>query len=340
MSVWQDPKTKRWMYKFEFQKKRYKKEGFRTQKEALLAEAERRTQVNAPSLGLKELEEPPSDYLEETILKYLNYCKKRKMRTNTIRQKYFVLSNFVKSIGDKPVELIRKSDIEAYLELRIDSGKSTFNRDLRDIRAMFNWYYGREGIFHNPANDIEKIGEDVELRYVPPFSDIKAVKLVATRDEVDFLETIFYAGLRRIEAIRLLWSRDVDFGSRTLISWTRKRKNGTLTPKPKAMTKILYMALKNRYERRNRLDDRVFQFSVEYLNDMMKCLCEKAGVQHFGLHALRHLGASILLSENVPLPAVQEYLGHERITTTNTYAHTLPSSVARAVEILDNVGEG
>jgi len=105
------------------------------------------------------------------------------------------------------------------------------------------------------------------------------------------------------------------------------------------MTQTLYGILEYRYQKRDKSDQRVFQFSTDFLSHMMQRLCEKAAVQYFTLHALRHLGASILLSSNVPLPATQEYLGHERITTTNIYAHSFSSSIQRAVEILDNVGK-
>lgn len=331
MSVWQDPKTKRWKYKFECRKQRYKKEGFATQREAILAEAEKRTWVHAPA----QTGAVPSPCLEEVALAYLEYCKKRRMATNTLRQKDFVLANLLWNIGDKPVDEITKEDIELYLDTRIDSGKSTYNRDLRDVRAMFNWHFGKQAVLLNPANDIDKMGEDSYVRDVPPIKDYKATKLIADRDEVDFLETVFHAGLRRIEALRLLWERDVDFNTCSLIAWTRKRKNGILTPKVKAMTKTLYGLLQNRYARRDERDPRVFQFSKKDLRDMIGRLCEQAQVKPFTLHALRHLGASCLLNSNVPLPAVQAYLGHERLTTTDIYAKAFPSAIQRAVEILD-----
>ncbi|MBW2342533.1 MAG: tyrosine-type recombinase/integrase [Deltaproteobacteria bacterium] len=333
MSVWQDPKTKRWKYKFERQKQRYKKEGFATQREAILAEAEKRSWVNAPA----QTGAIPSACLEEIILEYLEYCKKRRMATNTVRQKYFVLTSLLSDIGDKPVDKVTKEDIESYLDTRIDSGKSTHNRDLRDIRAMFNWHFGRQAVLFNPANDIYKIGEDLTVRYIPPIQDYTVVKLVASIDEVDFLETIFHAGLRRIEAQRLLWDRDINFGSSSLIAWTRKRKDGALTSKPKAMTKTLRRVLYSRYQKRDKSDPRVFQFDTDFLDHMMRRLCKKAKVQRFTLHALRHLGASSLLTSNAPLPAVQAYLGHERVTTTDIYAHMFPTAIQQAVDILDSV---
>ena len=333
MSVWQDPNTKKWKYKFEYQKQRYKREGYSTQRGALLAEAEKRSEVSAPPQKATF----PSPHLEEVATNYLWHCKKRGMARNTIRSKDTVLSNLLWDIGDKPVDEITKEDIELYLDTRIDSGKSTYNRDLRDIRAMFNWHFGRQAVLFNPTNDIDKMGEDSYVRYVPPIKDYKAVKLIATTDEIDFLETVFHAGLRRIEALRLLWGRDIDFDTCSLIAWTRKRKNGTLTPKVKAMTKTLYGLLQDRYARRDERDPRVFQFSKKDLRDMISRLCDQAQVKPFTLHALRHLGASYLLNSNVPLPVVQAYLGHERLTTTDIYAHTLPSAIQRAVEILDGL---
>ena len=333
MSVWQDPDTKKWKYKFEYQKQRYKREGYPTQRGALLAEAEKRIEVSAPPQKATF----PSPHLGEVGKNYLLHCEKRGMAVNTIRSKDAVLSNLVYNIGDPPVGEITKEDIESYLDTRIDSGKSTYNRDLCQIRAMFNWHFGRQAVLFNPANEIEKMREDSYIRYFPPIENYKAVKLIAAADEVDFLETVFHAGLRRIEAQRLLWDRDINFESCSLTAWTRKRKNGALTPKPKAMTKTLRRILQSRYQKRDKSDSRVFQFDTDFLDHMMRRLCEQAQVQPFTLHALRHLGASSLLTSNAPLPAVQAYLGHERITTTDIYAHTFPSAIQRAVEILDGL---
>jgi len=51
-------------------------------------------------------------------------------------------------------------------------------------------------------------------------------------------------------------------------------------------------------------------------------------------HALRHYSARLLADKNVPLPIIQEILGHEDIRTTRIYIQNLKDSVRNAVELL------
>jgi integrase len=56
------------------------------------------------------------------------------------------------------------------------------------------------------------------------------------------------------------------------------------------------------------------------------------------IHDLRHTNASWLIQANVPLPVVQQHLGHESITTTvNTYGHLDRRSMEAAADVIGNV---
>jgi len=61
---------------------------------------------------------------------------------------------------------------------------------------------------------------------------------------------------------------------------------------------------------------------------------KRAGLRHVGWHVLRHTFASHLVSENVPLVAVQALLGHSDIKMTQRYAHVAPSLLRSSVEQL------
>jgi len=53
--------------------------------------------------------------------------------------------------------------------------------------------------------------------------------------------------------------------------------------------------------------------------------CERLGVPHLTPHGLRHLHASLLLAEGVPLPNVSRRLGHvDPSITAKVYSHALP----------------
>ena len=60
-----------------------------------------------------------------------------------------------------------------------------------------------------------------------------------------------------------------------------------------------------------------------YRQHWMKRLCAKAGVRPFGLHAIRHLSASILANDGVPVIVIQAILRHKNSNTTQRYLHRL-----------------
>ena len=53
-------------------------------------------------------------------------------------------------------------------------------------------------------------------------------------------------------------------------------------------------------------------------------LCERAGLGHWHPHELRHLGASLMLSQGTPLHVVSEVLGNASVAITkDVYGHLL-----------------
>ena len=57
----------------------------------------------------------------------------------------------------------------------------------------------------------------------------------------------------------------------------------------------------------------------------MRRLCDEAKVKRFGLHAIRHLTASILAKANVPMIDIQAVLRHKKLSTTERYIGRIDS---------------
>lgn len=63
-------------------------------------------------------------------------------------------------------------------------------------------------------------------------------------------------------------------------------------------------------------------FRPEYITDHFSLLLKKQNLRHIRFHDLRHSCASLLLAKNVPMKAIQEWLGHSTYSTTaNLYTH-------------------
>ena len=67
----------------------------------------------------------------------------------------------------------------------------------------------------------------------------------------------------------------------------------------------------------------------------MGSLCKKAGVKHFGFHALRHAGATMMDNLNAPMGAIQRILGHENRQTTEIYLHSIGNTEREAIALLE-----
>ncbi len=170
---------------------------------------------------------------------------------------------------------------------------------------------------------------------------------LANEDQQDYLWTIRDTMARSVEVNRLIWE-DVSFKERYVLLHTRKKKGGHLTPRKVPMTDRLFKILSRRYAERDPRKPWVFWHTYissktgekcagpyKERKKFMKTLCKKAGVKYFRFHPLRHWGASILDSNNVPIRDIQQILGHEHRATTEIYLHSLKESVRDAIAVLE-----
>jgi integrase len=290
---------------------------------------------------------------------YLLYCQKRQQK-NTYRQKAFIIKSLIESWGeDKAVSDIKPLDIEEYLDLRFEmvSGKSA-NRDLREINTLFNWLIRKKYILENPATSIERYKEKSFSKYVPPREDLNKVMLAANGKEYDILQSIYHTGARAIEIRRLKWE-DINFKNRTIKLWTRKRKTGALEADELFINNILYEILDTLYKNRDKHSSYVFpnksggRFSKNTLDNLMPNLfkhinqyqdeegrwvdkAEDEQIKPFGLNAIRHYVASLMVAGNeLSLADVQKQMRHKRATTTDTYIKSFQNAETNAAKFIE-----
>lgn len=322
-------KTGRWTTKFKKDGRQYFKRGFKTRTDAQAWETDKRRE-------LETVAEQSAPLWSEVAEGYITYCKGR-LQKNTWRQKIFIFKKFLRHNGNDPeIDQISAQDIIDYLEIRKrEDGPKAANRDLREINALFNWCNRHKLRLLNPGATITKYTEDPHIKYIPPKEAINKVMLVAEGVNKDFLTCVFYSGGRKGEISKLKWE-DVNFEKNSIRLWTRKRKNGVMESRFIVMPRPLQEVLKRRWLTRDKDMPTVFPH-MPRLHNLMAELCKKAKVKEFGFHSLRHYVASILVdSGKATLRDTQNFLGHQRATTTDLYLKGLRPENNAVVEILDD----
>jgi integrase len=198
------------------------------------------------------------------------------------------------------------------------------NRDRKNLAAAWAW-----GVKYlalpdkNPFASVDRFSEERSPRYVPPEADFWA----AMRHAVDeghrsFCLLMLYTAARRGELLRLQW-QDVDIPGGRIRLHTRKRQGGTMEADwiPLASPAATILAAMPKHAMIVFPNHEGEQYSKR--QHLLTGMCKRAGVKRFGFHAIRHLSASILAKEGVPLPIIQKILRHKHALTTSRYLNSL-----------------
>ena len=197
-----------------------------------------------------------------------------------------------------------------------------------------------EGATYTPAQ-VSRLLEAAELEGEP----IRAAVILA----------VCY-GLRRSEICGLRWE-DVSFGSKTMQIRNTVTQNGALkieaerTKTSKSQRTITLIDSTIPYLKKLRAEqeasgiqlDKVCRWPngkevrPDFITQKMSKLMKKYGLAHIRVHDLRHTAATLLSTVATP-KQVQEFLGHEDISTTmNTYTHLFDAQRIMTSQMMDDV---
>ena len=337
------------MYDFVLKGERYTSNYYKTKAEAKRAEAKRREELKKPKLNREEAISTDMGFLElvNNRLDFLNTGKSAEYyRTTRILAK-----NWVRVWGSMDCKEINRKMVEMFLCKRTRVSRQQANKELRYLRALFNWGIKTEQIDYDPTKGIEFLPVEKKLKYVPEPEDVESVLAEADLDTRDYLVAIRDTMARVSEINRLTWD-DVDLKRKFVVLYTRKKRGGHLTPRKVPMTKRLYESLSRRngfrrldvpwvfyLEKRNRKTGKMITAPYKDRREILKSLCQKAKVRRFGFHALRHAGASMLDGLGVPIGTIQRILGHENRTTTEIYLHSIGKPELEAMALFEEANQ-
>ena len=275
------------------------------------------------------------------------------------------------ALGDRPIREVDVLQVERFLrELDRDRlSARNVNKHRQVLSAIFN-YARRPTTYALASNPVEGTDKRREappsaLDFYEPEEvealaraaaaslhrgsssgivdeDEHAARAAEDAQDAELFRVLAYTGLRLGEAVALRWA-DVDFHGRRLIvrralsggtETTRKahrvRHVGLATPAAQALARL---ASRSDFTGR---DDYVFcsrlgrRLDPSAIRRRFKRAAAGADLRPMKLHGLRH-GAGSLLAREADAVAVQAFLGHSKLTTTERYMHakSRPDDLAR-----------
>jgi len=208
-------------------------------------------------------------------------------------------------------------------------GSKSLQRELSAIRSFYNYLLKKHQFQNNPAKQVRA---PKQTRKLPKVLDVDQITGLLDSIPDSFLEIrdlamfeLFYSSGLRLSELAALNSEDIDLNENELrVLHGKGGKQRNLPIGSKAVT-----ALKKWLKYRPATADsaiftsnkgkRLGQRSIQLRLDRW---CKKTGLpEHVHPHMLRHSFASHLLESSHDIRAVQEFLGHSNISTTQIYTH-------------------
>ncbi len=292
--------------------------------------------------------QPETPALRDLAL-FLRALNQRNASAHTIKAYATDLHGFCAFLGGTELSQVDHLRIRAYLASLYDRGlsKTSVARSLAAVRSFYKWL-AREGrVRQNPALLVSTPRLPRRLPRVPTIEEMNSlldsVSLCGTtfpeRDRLIF-ELLYGSGIRNSELIGIDLS-DVHW-TREAILVRGKGKKERLVPfgDSAAVALRAYLPLRERILSEKKLsspaliiNQRGARLTTRSVGRIVKAIAVARGLPpDVHPHTLRHAFGTHMLEEGADLRAIQEMLGHERLSTTQRYTQL---TTGKMLEVFD-----
>ena len=259
--------------------------------------------------------------------------------------------------------------LQDYYNLKLKEGQSvnTLKKHHAILHGSLQEAFKKGLIPFNPADRVTFPRQSLQTRFRGTAYSLEQANQLLAAAEGDILKPAIilglYYGLRKSEVLGLRW-KDVDLESDTLTICNTVTRLKTLLEheqtKSAASHRTLYVVpatkpyfsqLRQSQLAHQRLlgdaytvSDHICvwpdgrSLSPDFVSQHFKRLLSKANLPHIRFHDLRHTAGSLLLQNGLSVKQVQEFLGHERSSTTlDIYAHIGTQEKMETATAMDDV---
>ena len=243
------------------------------------------------------------------------------------------------SLGSRIAADLKPSDVEEWIGSHKEWTSATMNRYKSAIGKALQLAVVSGHLTRNVARLVTARAENnARVRWMRPEEEERVVKVMreCCPGQLPAFYVALNTGMRMSEQFGLTWDR-IDFERRKLFLATTKNGESRKVPMNKTVLALLTDLNAAKTGEYVFPTERKYKASRPLLNprQWIEIVLEKAKVDNFHWHDLRHTFASRLVMKGIDLHTVSKLLGHKTLTVTQRYAHLSPEHNLAAVEVLD-----
>ena len=333
--------------------------------------------ANAVPYAVMSDETASTMLLDDFFTEWLTYIKPNVARTTHLCYRR-VSKRYMEYINENYPNLtlgqVNHNHIQNYLNYKLDSGckGSTAKQYYLALHSAFAYAVKMELI---PKHPMDKLVVPRADRHEATFynaDELNELFEVFKGDKLELVVNIAaYYGLRRCEILGLRWDA-IDFKNKTITIQrkivsdydengemkifveTRLKTNSTRRTLPliphieemlleKKKTEVKFKkacgkSYNKEFDGFICRDNYGNMLSPGYVTQHFHYVITRNGLKHLRFHDLRHSCASLLLAHDVPMKAIQEWLGHSNFTiTANLYSHLEYNAKVNSAETIARV---
>jgi integrase/recombinase XerC len=287
--------------------------------------------------------------VEKATDQFLRSLRERNASPHTITAYTGDLDNFAAYVGSHAWRNIDHLTIRGFLSHLYEKGldKTSVARSLAAVRSLYRWLAQEGVVDQNPAALVSTPKLPKKLPRVPTIEEMNfvldgpmpEVAAFPERDRLMF-ELLYGCGIRNSELVGINLG-DIRLSSEAILI-RGKGKKERIVPFGDSVTSALaaYLPLRLQLlaERKRQTDallinQRCGRLTTRSAGRIIKKIAVAKGLPpDVHPHTLRHAFGTHMLEEGADLRAIQEMLGHERLSTTQRYTQL---SMKHVLEVYD-----
>ena len=275
--------------------------------------------------------------VEKAVAKFIRALQGRNASPHTIKAYRTDLAQFTEYVGPQGWGDIDHVLIRGYLANLYERGlsKTSVARSLAALRSLYRWLAQEGEVEQNPAALVATPKLPKKLPRVPTIEEVNTVldaempecSAFGERDQV-ILELLYGCGIRNSELIGINLD-DIRWSNEMILVRGKGRKERYVPFGDSAKAAVqAYLPTRQRVlgetkrtaERALLVNLRGSRLSTRSVGRIVKQIAVARGLSpDVHPHTLRHAFGTHMLEEGADLRAIQEMLGHERLSTTQRY---------------------